>query len=102
MTLAEFSISPIGKSASVSEYVARCLGIVDDSGLPYKLNPMGTVVEGSFDEVIALIAKCHKAVTKDCPRVSTIIKLDDRKGARNQIEAKVAHVERILGHRLKT
>ncbi|MEK6987274.1 MAG: MTH1187 family thiamine-binding protein [Candidatus Thermoplasmatota archaeon] len=102
MTIAEFSVSPAGKGASVSEYVARCLELVDRSGLPYKLNPMGTVVEGSFDEVLALIAKCHKAVARDCPRVSTIIKIDDRKGAKNQIEAKVAHVEQILGRKLRT
>lgn len=102
MTIAEFSVSPAGKGASVSKYVARCLELVDRSGLPYKLNPMGTVVEGSFDEVLALIAKCHKAVARDCPRVSTIIKIDDRKGAKNQIEAKVAHVERIMGRKLRT
>ncbi len=102
MTIAEFSISPTGKGVSVSEYVARCLDLVDRSGLAYRLNPMGTVVEGSFDEVMALIARCHKAVAADCDRVSTIIKIDDRKGARNQIEEKVAKVERIVGRKLKT
>ncbi len=102
MTIAEFSISPLGKGLSVSKYVARCLDLVDRSGLPYRLNPMGTVVEGSFDEVLALIAQCHKAVARDSPRVSTIIKIDDRKGARNQIDAKVAHVERALGRKLRT
>ncbi len=102
MTIAEFSIAPAGRGVSVSRYVARCLDIVDRSGLAYRLNPMGTVVEGPFDDVLALITKCHKAVSKDCPRVSTIIKIDDRKGARNQIETKVAHVERALGRRLRT
>ena len=63
---------------------------------------MGTVVEGSFDEVIRLIAKCHKAVARDCPRVSTIIKIDDRKGARGQLDAKVAKVEQLLGRSLRT
>ena len=102
MTIAEFSIAPTGKGASVSEYVARCVDLVDRSGLPYRLNPMGTVVEGSFDEVLDLIRRCHKAVAKDCDRVSTVIKIDDRKGARNQIEMKVAKVERILGRKLRT
>ncbi len=102
MTIAEFSISPAGKGVSVSEYVARCLDLVDRSGLAYRLNPMGTVVEGSFDEVMALIARCHKAVAADCDRVSTIIKIDDRKGARNQIEEKVAKVERLVGRKLKS
>ena len=102
MTIAEFSVSPTGKGASVSEYVARCLDLVDRSGLAYRLNPMGTVVEGPFDEVMALIAKCHQAVAADCERVSTVIKIDDRKGARDQIARKVSKVEHILGRKLRT
>ena len=102
MTIAEFSITPIGKGVSVGEYVARCVDIVDRSGLPYRLNPMGTVVEGSFDDILALIARCHKSVAKDSERVSTIIKIDDRKGASRQIESKLAAVERRLGRKLKT
>jgi len=102
MTIAEFSITPIGKGVSVGEYVTRSVDIVDRSGLPYRLNPMGTVIEGSFDEILALIARCHKAVLEDCKRVSTIIKIDDRKGASKQLEAKVAGVERRLGRKIRT
>ncbi len=102
MTIAEFSITPIGKGVSVGDYVARCLDIVDRSGLPYRLNPMGTVIEASFDEVLALVARCHKAVAKDCERVSTIIKVDDRQGASGQLDAKLAGVERRLGRKLRT
>ncbi|OGS51200.1 MAG: hypothetical protein A3K65_00735 [Euryarchaeota archaeon RBG_16_68_12] len=100
--LAEFSITPIGKGVGVSEYVARCLDLVDRSGLDYRLNPMGTVVEGPFDEVLALIARCHKAVAADCDRVSTIVKIDDRRGASRQLEGKVTRVEESLGRRLRT
>ncbi len=102
MTIAEFSITPIGKGVSVGEYVARCLDIVDRSGLAYRLNPMGTVVEGSFDEVVALIARCHNAVLAHCERVSTVIKIDDRKGVTGQLDAKVADVEKRLGRKLRT
>jgi len=102
MTIAEFSITPIGKGVSVGEYVARCLDIVDRSGLAYRLNPMGTVVEGSFDEVVALIARCHKAVATDCERVSTVIKIDDRKGVKGQLDGKTADVEKRLGRKLRT
>ena len=100
--LAEFSITPIGKGTSVATYVARCLDIVDASGLDYRMNAMGTVVEGPFDEVLALIARCHKAIAKDCDRVSTIVKIDDRKGAARQLEAKVRRVEEALGRKLRT
>ena len=102
MTVAEFSITPIGKGVSVGTYVARCLEIVDRSGMPYRLNAMGTVVEGEFDDILKLIAQCHKAVAEDCERVSTILKVDDRKGASSQLEAKVNSVERHLGRRLRT
>jgi len=102
MAIAEFSITPIGKGSSVGTYVARCLDIVDRSGLPYRLNAMGTVVEGGFDDILKLVARCHKAVTEDCERVSTIVKIDDRKGASGQLEAKVKDVERRLGRKLRT
>lgn len=102
MTVAEFSITPIGKGASVGTYVARCLEIVDRSGMPYRLNAMGTLVEGEFDDILKLVARCHKAVAEDCERVSTILKIDDRKGATAQLEAKVRAVERRLGRKLRT
>ncbi len=102
MTIAEFSITPIGKGVSVGEYVARAVDIVDRSGLPYRLNPMGTVIEGSFDQVLALIARCHQAVMKDCQRVSTIIKIDDRKGVTRRLDKKIAAVERRLGRKLRS
>ncbi len=53
--LAEFSISPVGAGASVGKWVARCLDIVDRSGLPYRLGSMGTTVEGELDEVLDLL-----------------------------------------------
>jgi uncharacterized protein (TIGR00106 family) len=102
MTIAEFSITPIGKGSSVGTYVARCLDIVDRSGLPYRLNAMGTIVEGELDDVLKLIARCHKAVAEDCERVSTIVKIDDRKGASGQLDGKVKDVERRLGRKLRT
>jgi uncharacterized protein YqgV (UPF0045/DUF77 family) len=34
-------MTPIGQGESVSKYVARCIDIVDKSGLDYKLTPMG-------------------------------------------------------------
>jgi len=99
--LAEFSVTPIGAGESVSKYVAECLVIVTESGLDYRINPMGTVLEGDFDDVMAVIARCHKAVRKSCRRVSTIIKLDDREGAKGAITKKVRSVESKVGKKLK-
>ena len=47
MILLEFSMSPMDKGESVSDQVSRSLKIIDESGVPYKLNPMGTVLEAS-------------------------------------------------------
>lgn len=102
MAIAEFSITPIGAGVSVGEHVARAVDLVDRSGLAYRVNPMGTVVEGPLDDAIALIVRCHKAVAADCERVSTVIKIDDRKGVTGQLDAKVEGIERRLGRRVKT
>ena len=99
--LAEFSIFPLGKGTSVSAYVGRVLDIIDKSGLDYKLTPMGTIIEGDFKNVMSIIAKCHKAVLKDCERVITNIKIDDRKGVKGAISKKIKSVEKKVGRKLR-
>jgi uncharacterized protein (TIGR00106 family) len=98
--LAEFSIIPIGKGTSISNEVAEVLDIVDCSGVPYKINPMGTVVEGSWGDVLELIKKCHDTVAKKSDRVVTSIKIDDRKNSTDRISGKVESVELKLNKTL--
>lgn len=98
--LVEFSIVPIGKGVSLGKDVAKVLRIIDRSGLPYKINPMGTVVEGRWEELMGLIRKCHNAVLKDGERVLTTIKIDDRKRRTGMIEGKVKSVEQKMGKEL--
>lgn len=99
--LAEFSIIPIGVGSSIGDQLAEVLKIVDSSGLPYKVNPMGTVVEGKWDEVMKLVKKCHKTVMKTGTRVVTTISIDDRKGKPKRIDEKVKSLERRIGKSLK-
>jgi len=99
--LAEFSVVPIGKGESVSQYVAECIKLVESSGLEYRLNPMGTVVEGEYDDVMGLVRRCHMRVLELCPRVITTVKIDDRKGRRNMMDSKIRSVEEKLGKKLK-
>jgi len=99
--LAEFSIVPIGAGSSIGDQLAEVLKIVDASGLPYKINPMGTVVEGEWDEIMKLIRNCHKAVMKTGERALTTISIDDRKGKPNRIDAKVKSIEKRIGKALK-
>jgi len=102
MVLLEFSMSPLGKGESVGKYVARSLEIVDKSGVDYRLNPMGTVLEGDWDDVFEVVKQCFERMRKDCNRISCSIKVDYRKGAQGRLQAKVASVEKRLGRKLKT
>jgi uncharacterized protein (TIGR00106 family) len=100
--LVEFSIIPLGSGISVSDRVAEVMKIIDASGLPYRVNPMGTVVEGEWEAVLRLIKTCHNTTLKHEERVMTTIRIDDRKGATNRIEDKIRSVEKKMGKTLRT
>lgn len=102
MVLLEFSMSPLGKGESVGKYVSRSLEIIDQSGVEYRLNPMGTVLEGEWDEVMDVVSQCYKRMKKDCNRISCTIKIDYRKGKNGRLNGKVASVEKRLKKKLKT
>ena len=99
--LAEFSIIPIGVGSSIGDKVAVVLKIVDASGLTYKVTPMGTVIEGEWDEVMKLVKECHTTIMHAEERVVTSITIDDRPGKPNRIDEKVYSIERRLGKSLK-
>jgi uncharacterized protein (TIGR00106 family) len=96
MMIAQFKVAPIGQGESLSGYVAECCKIVEASGLRHELTPMSTILEGDFDEVMAVIAKCHKRIRELSNRVVTSIEIDDRGGHENAMEEKVKSVERKL------
>jgi len=102
MVLVEFSMTPLDKGESVSAYVSRSLDIIDRSGLPYKMGPMGTCLEGTWDQVFDVIRACYERMSEDCSRISVQIKVDDRKGRSGRLESKIASVERKLGRAVKT
>lgn len=99
--LTEFSIVPLGIGSSLGDRLALVLKIIDESGMPYKINPMGTVVEGQWDEIMALIKKCRDELMKTEERVLISIKIDDRKSTTNAINEKVASIEKRLGKSLR-
>ena len=101
MVLLEFSMSPLGKGESVGTYVARSLDIIDKSGVPYRLNPMGTVLEGEWDEVFDVVKRCYERMKQDCNRISCTIKVDYRKGHVGRLEGKIASVEQKLRRPIK-
>lgn len=97
MVLLEMSIVPLGVGESVSQYVAQCVELIDQSGLDYELHSMGTVVEGELPEVLALMQACIEKIAESSNRVTCTAKLDYRQGASGRLKAKVASVESKLG-----
>lgn len=102
MVLLEFTMSPFGKGESLSAYVARSLDIIDKSGLPYRLTPMGTIIEGEWDEVMKVVTACFDVMKQDCNRVSTSIKIDYRAGKSGRLTSKIEAIESKLGRKLST
>ena len=101
MVLLEMSITPLGKGDSVSEYVAECVDIVDQSGLDYELHAMGTIVEGELEEVLDLMRRSIEQMATHSDRVTCVAKLDYRRGRSGRLRSKVASVEQKLGRELR-
>ena len=95
-------MSPLDKGDSLSQYVARSLDIIDRSGLPYQLTPMGTIIEGEWDQVMAVVTSCFGRMSQDCGRISTSIRIDYRAGKSGRLQSKVKAIEARLGRTLST
>jgi uncharacterized protein (TIGR00106 family) len=94
--IAAFSITPLGGGDSVSASVAEAVRIVRASGLPNETNAMFTNVEGEWDEVMGLIKQCVDKVGESAPRVSLVIKIDQRPGSVDALHHKVDAIESRL------
>ena len=102
MVLLEFAMAPTGQGESMSAQVARILDVIDKSGVPYQLTPMGTILEGEWDDVMRVVTACFKTLQADCARISMNCKMDYRAGSGSRLHSKIAKVEEHLGRKLKT
>jgi len=100
--LLEFSLFPIDTGESKSEYVARSIEIIQQSGIPYKMGPMGTTLEGEWDEVMAVVKQCFDEMSKKSNRIYTGIKIDYRAGKTGRLTSKVQSAEKKLGRAIDT
>ncbi|MBW1886410.1 MAG: MTH1187 family thiamine-binding protein [Deltaproteobacteria bacterium] len=91
MAIVAVSISPIGEGASVSRFVAAALDVVQNQErIRFRLDPMFTTLEGDLSEIYALVSDMQEAVfAAGADRVSTVIKIDDRRDREVAMEDKV-------------
>ncbi len=94
MPMFEITIVPLGtNSPSLSKYVRISYEEIKRSGLEFQLTPMGTCVIGSFKDVFALVEKIHNKLSAlGMERISTQIKIDDRRDKKITFQSKIKAV----------
>lgn len=99
MAIVFVSVAPLGTATtSLSRYVAGVERILRESGLRHQLTAMGTIIEGDLDAILPVLRRMHEApFGEGALRVSTQIKIDDRRDKPGTMEGKVRSVKEKLG-----
>ncbi len=95
MALVEVTVVPLGTGeTSLSRYVADVHKVVlAAEGIAHQLTPMGTILEGDLQAIMALVAQMHEVPFENgAKRVSTSIKIDDRRDKMGSMAQKIASV----------
>ncbi len=102
MAIVEVTVVPLGTATpSVSEYVAEVEKVLREAPEPIKhqLTPMSTLIEGELEDLFAVIRRMHEVpFAKGAMRVSTSIKIDDRRDKKGSMEQKIKSVEAHLAN----
>ena len=101
MAVAFLTITPLGTGTpSVSHYVAGVERLLAGTPLTHQLTAMGTIIEGEVDDILAVVRRMHEhPFTMGAQRVSTSLRIDDRRDKAHSIERKMRSVEEKLGRR---
>ncbi|ADO77286.1 MTH1187 family thiamine-binding protein [Halanaerobium praevalens] len=99
MVIAELTVVPLGtKTTSLSEYVAGCHQLLKKQDkVDYQLTPMGTVLEGKLADIFEIVQKLHEVpFNNGAQRVTTNLKIDDRRDKEAAMAKKIDSVESKL------
>lgn len=89
------------EGSSVSKEVAKIIDVIDKSGVPYQLTPMGTIIEASsMKEALSIIELAYEQL-EGCERVYSSLKFDIRKNTTNRLKTKIESVEKVLKRDIK-
>jgi uncharacterized protein (TIGR00106 family) len=95
--IVEISFIPIGVGTSLSRYIAKVVKNIEKSGLKYQLTPMGTIVQGDWEDISKLIDDSHKIILDmGIERIITNIKIDYRLDKKSSMEDKINSVKRKM------
>ena len=89
----DLCVVPLGVGVSVSPQIAVCQRVIEASGLEHNMHAYGTNIEGPWDEVMAVVKRCHEVVHEmGAPRITTTIKLGTRTDRAQSMVDKVTSV----------
>jgi uncharacterized protein (TIGR00106 family) len=96
--LLEFAMFPTDKGGSVSEYVSQVIKMIDNSGVTYKLTPMGTIIETeTLSDALKVVEDAYAILDPHSERVYSSLTLDIRKGKEHRLEGKITSIEQKIG-----
>jgi uncharacterized protein (TIGR00106 family) len=81
VSIADFSIHPIGTGTSVGKYVKRALRAISNiDGLEYQVTPMATILEAKdVQTILRAVEASHSALrAMGAKRISSTLRIDDR------------------------
>ena len=87
MATADLTVIALGRAeASASEYIAEIQRRLErQDRVRFELHAMGTSLEGSAEDILAIVAELHAVPFElGIPRVYTILKLDERRDKPDQ------------------
>ena len=101
MPIMEITIVPIGvPGSSLSPYVADCIRVLKEEKVRYELTAMGTNIEGELKDLLRIAQKMHQVPFKaGAPRVTTTMRIDDRRDKKGTISGKKEAVQKRLRKR---
>ncbi|HSD24277.1 MAG TPA: MTH1187 family thiamine-binding protein [Solirubrobacterales bacterium] len=99
MATAELTVIGLGRSdPSAGEYIAEIQRrLAAQNRVRYELHAMGTNLEGSTEDILAVVAELHRIPFEmGLPRVYSVLKLDERRDKEQSLSDKVRSVENRL------
>lgn len=96
--LLNFAMFPTDKGDSVSQYVSKIINHLKESGVSYRLNPMGTTIEtDTMEQALKLVQESYDILEPVSNRIYCSINIDAQKNKGERMTGKIASIESKIG-----
>lgn len=68
--------TPPNPKESAIPYVDKAIEVIEKAGVPYRVGPLETTIEGEINQLLAIVAQIHEVLTASgCSRIHAQIKM---------------------------